>query len=452
MTTDDAFAAGRELFEFDPDRAACPYPTFAGLRDCAPVAWFDAVESFVVTRYDLILEVLRQPETFSSRSATGPATERQMMTLMIELATEDPEIAALVERSMASGTVVPVLLQADPPEHGRQRTLVNRAFSPASIRGIEPEIERLADDLIDRFAGRGRVELLADFAVPLPMTVIAQALGVSLDRMDDFMRWSKTMVAGIGKLDFGKAELAGIVRAQAELSDYLLGVIDERERDPQDDLISQIVQSTIDGERLTRPEIISMVVQFLLAGNDTTAKLIATGMLRLANDPGSGRPAARRARTSSVPSSRRCSVWNRRSTGSTGPPTSTTSSAASRSPPERACGSCTPRATATPSSSPNPTRSGARSRRRRRISRSASASTSASGHRCARAESRIGIQSLLARCADVRLDVDPAEVAYEVELHAPRPPATAAGVPGGRVVGVVRRVRPSRARCRRRRR
>jgi cytochrome P450 len=415
MTTDDAFAAGRELFEFDPDRTACPYPTFAALRDCAPVAWFDAVESFVVTRYDLILEVLRQPETFSSRSATGPATERQMMTLMIELAMEDPEIAALAERSMASGTMVPVLLQADPPEHGRQRKLVNRAFSPASIRAIEAEIQRVSDDLIDRFADRGRVELLTDFAVPLPMTVIAQALGVSLDRMDDFMRWSKTMVAGIGKLDFGKAELAGIVRAQAELSDYLLGVIDEREREPRDDLISQIVQSTIDGERLTRPEIISMVVQFLLAGNDTTAKLIATGMLRLANDPALADrlradpelvgpfveellrlepPINGIYRTADVdyelggveiPAGK--SVWLVYAAGNRDPEQF----------PEPDALQC-----------PHP-------------SKTPHLAFGFGEHFClgaslARAESRIGIQSLLARCADVRLDVDPAEVPYEVSF------------------------------------
>src|SRR5207248_1419169 len=112
----------------------------------------------------------------------GAKTDREIMALLAEMVAEDPEILALTERlgDSASG---PVLLQADPPEHGRQRALVNRAFSPAVIREIEPEIRQLAHRLIDGFADRGQVELLHEFAVPLPMTVIAKALGVALDRM-----------------------------------------------------------------------------------------------------------------------------------------------------------------------------------------------------------------------------------------------------------------------------
>ena len=117
------------------------------------------------------------------------------------------------------------------------------------------------------------------------MTVIGKALGVHLDRMDDFMAWSKIMVAGIGKRGFGKAELGDLVRTRAKLAEYLLGVIAERDAEPQDDLISHLVRAEIDGERLTHAEVMNMVVQFLLAGNDTTSKLIATAMLRLAEDP-----------------------------------------------------------------------------------------------------------------------------------------------------------------------
>jgi cytochrome P450 len=284
MTTGDAFAGARELFHFEPGRVACPYPTFTALREAAPVAWFDELEAFVVTSYDLIVELLRQPEIFSSRSATGPVTDREMMTLLIELAVEDPEIAALAEGIMASaGTAV--LLQADPPDHPRQRALVNRAFTPGAIRRIEPAMEELAHQLIDGFVDRGRVELLREFSVPFPMTVIARALGIDTDRMDDFMRWSKTLVAGIGKRDFGKPELAEIMKTRAALSDYLLSVVVEREADPKDDLISQLVVAEIDGERLTHGEVVGMVVQFLLAGNHTTAELLASAMLQLAGDP-----------------------------------------------------------------------------------------------------------------------------------------------------------------------
>lgn len=283
MTTTDAITAANELFDYDPARAACPYPVFKGLREEAPVRWFDLVQAFVVSRYDLIVEVLRQPEIFSNRSATGPATEQEMANVMLELAMEDPSVGPMAEAALLSS--VPTLLLTDPPEHGRQRALVNRAFTPAVIRRIEPQMQELADELVDRFAATGRTELLADFAVPFPMTVIARALGVSLDRMDDFIRWSATMVAGIGKRHFEKAQMREFLVARTELADYLQSVIAARDAEPQDDLISQIVHSTIDDERLTHIEVMNMALQFLLAGNDTTAKLIATSMLRLAGDP-----------------------------------------------------------------------------------------------------------------------------------------------------------------------
>jgi cytochrome P450 len=280
----DALAGAASLFDLDPESVRCPYPIFAALRDEAPVVWVDQLDAFVVSRYDLIAEVLRQPDRFSSRYTTGRATDRQVARMMSELVAEDGEIGAMVERRSKFGTT-PVLVRADPPQHGRQRALVNRAFSPPAIRALEPDIEVLANSLIDRFVDRGRVELVAEFAAPLPMTVIAIALGVTLDRMDDFKRWSDAIVSGFGRNGLDKAELTGIIRARSELEEYLLAVIDERELEPQRDLISQIVHARVDGERLTRHEMVEMVIQFLLAGNETTAKLISSTMLHLARDP-----------------------------------------------------------------------------------------------------------------------------------------------------------------------
>ena len=283
-TTEDVVGAANELFALDVDRVRCPYPTFTALRDHATVVWFDALESFVVTDYDLIVEVLKQPDKFSSRYATGRATELKLMTVMAELAMEDPEIMAIAQRQMEHG-VSAVLLSADPPAHPRQRALVNRAFTPPAVRRLEPDIERIAAELIDEFADRGTVELMSEFAGPLPMIVIANALGVSLDRIDDFTRWSRTIASAIGNSTLGKPELADLLRARTELADYLLSVVQERAQEPRDDVISQIVQAEIDGERLTHHEVVNMAVQFLLAGNDTTAKLLGASLLRLAEDP-----------------------------------------------------------------------------------------------------------------------------------------------------------------------
>jgi cytochrome P450 len=283
LVTEDARAAAVTLFELDPDSVRCPYPILDALREQAPVIWFDELEAWVVSRYDLIVEVLRQPETFSSKSITGPVIDRQVAGTMRELVADDTEIRAMVERRPRSRNDR-VLVRADPPAHTRQRALVNRAFSAAAIRALEPDIALLTNSLIDRFIDRGRVELVSELAVPLPMTVIATALGVPLDRMDDFKRWSDGVVGGFGRPGLDKRALTTIIVSRLELEEYLLQVIHEREHDPQNDLISHIVHARLDGERLSDDEIVEMVIQFLLAGNETTAKLITTAMVYVARD------------------------------------------------------------------------------------------------------------------------------------------------------------------------
>jgi cytochrome P450 len=285
MTTSEAVrAAAHELFELEPERVRCPYPVFAEMHAEAPVVWFDEIESFVVTDYDLIVDILKQPDRFSSRFATGRATEVKMMGALMELAMEDPEVLAMATERMSEG-LSPVLLSADPPAHPRQRALVNRAFTPGVIRKMEPEIERLCDQLLAAFQDRGSVELVKEYAGPLPMIVIANAMGVPLEDLEQFSAWSNTVVSAIGNSTITKEELGEIFRARNLMSDYLLSIVKARIAEPKDDLISQIAEAEIDGERLTPSEIADMAIQFMLAGNETTAKLIAAATLHLAQEP-----------------------------------------------------------------------------------------------------------------------------------------------------------------------
>lgn len=273
------------FFALSPDSVRCPYPIVASLREQHSVAWFPQVEAYVVTSYDLIVEVLRSPGLFSNReSTTGPVGSRQLRKVMKELLAEDADIRAAVERRAKIGNSL-VLALADPPVHERQRKLVNRAFTPSAVRGIEPLVRELAEALVDDFVGRGTVELIGEFAAPLPMTVIARALGVELDRMDDFRRWSDGIVTGFGRLEVSKEDMARIIMMRDELECYLLGIMADRQRMPADDLISKIVHSQVDGEQLSTHEALEMIVQFLIAGNETTTKLIGASMLRLAQEP-----------------------------------------------------------------------------------------------------------------------------------------------------------------------
>ncbi len=131
-----------------------PVPHVLDDAGAAPVAWHDTLEAFAVTSYDLILEILRQPERFSSRSATGPAGDRRMMQMMLEVLGSDPSSPRSPASSSPGNTTV--LLQADPPDHPRQRALVNRAFTPGAVRRLHDQIVTATDDLIDRFVAGAR--------------------------------------------------------------------------------------------------------------------------------------------------------------------------------------------------------------------------------------------------------------------------------------------------------
>jgi cytochrome P450 len=277
-------AAAGALFDLEPETVRCPYPLFAQLSEHAPVMWSDELEAFVVTQYDLIVDVLRHPEAFSSRNTTGPKTDRQLKALMADLISDDAEIRSMIERRALYGTSR-VLVRADPPVHTRQRAIVSRAFSPSVVRSLEPAILQLTEELIDAFDVGGLVEIGAQLASPLPMTVIATALGVELERMADFKRWSDGLVAGVGRNDMGPEELAQIMQSRSDLEDYLLQVMSLRQTSPTDDLISRIIHAEVDGERLRIHEALDMIVQFLVAGNETTAKLITATILRLAQNP-----------------------------------------------------------------------------------------------------------------------------------------------------------------------
>jgi cytochrome P450 len=238
-----------------------------------------------VTRYEDIAAILKDPGRFSSIQATGPVLSRQINEGVAELvASGDAGIEATLQRVNRGRTQV--LLSADPPLHARQRKLVNRAFTQRRVKEADTSIRDIAEKLVDGFSGAGRVELVSAFAVPLPLSVIADRLGVSREGMADFKRWSDDFTAAIGNHHMSPAELRSMLVSQAEFFTYFEARVDERKQEPGDDLLSEIANATLpDGDRLTTPEILGMLNQILVAGNETTTKLLAFAMRTLASDP-----------------------------------------------------------------------------------------------------------------------------------------------------------------------
>ena len=257
-----------------PEVLECPYPFFERVRNEAPVHQ-TPLGFWLVSRYDDVMAVVRDTERFSSNmrnSFTAPAPSDELRAIQAE-----------------AYPSVNTLLTNDPPSHTQFRALVNKAFTPKRVAQLEGEIRQIANDLIDRWADTGRVELVSEFAVGLPLTVIADALGVDRADMPAFKRWSDDSVAPLSGMLSPERQLE-CARSRVEMQRYMAERCRERETDPRDDLLSDLVQARFDsgeraGEQLSMPELLNVIEQLLVAGNETTTKLIAAGMLALLEHP-----------------------------------------------------------------------------------------------------------------------------------------------------------------------
>ena len=255
-----------------------PFEFYAAARAEAPVyrlphSPVPGADVYLVTRYDLIQTVLGDWRTFSSRFGA----------LMGRAAVRDPEIEAI----LADGyPPVETMLTQDPPAQRHYRSLAIRAFSLARIERMGDYITEICDRLIDGFIDRGRCDFFAEFAVPLPVFVIADQLGVPRADIDRFKRWSDDSIASLGRMK-GRDALLRAARSQVEMQQYFAAAIEERRASPRDDVISDLANASFQGERpLTTPEILSILQQLLVAGNETTTNALAGGMVYILGQPG----------------------------------------------------------------------------------------------------------------------------------------------------------------------
>lgn len=263
---------GPALPHFAPETAAFyladPDASFARLRREDPVHWYEPGGFWCITRHADVQEISRRPRLFQSGRGT--------QIFQIALANAGEDLAG----DLRDSNVVPNIIMMDPPAHNRHRKLVMGAFTPRAAAKLEGRVREIARACLSD-APRGEALNFVDaVAVPVPMLVIAELLGVPSSDQDDFRRWSDGMIrAGAGIFD---DESRGCF---AELFPYLAERVRERRADPRDDIISVLVDSTIDGERLSDPEIVMFLVTLLVAGNETTRNLIAGGTKALLDHP-----------------------------------------------------------------------------------------------------------------------------------------------------------------------
>ncbi|HLI81898.1 MAG TPA: cytochrome P450 [Candidatus Binataceae bacterium] len=259
---EQAANAGLSFNPWDENFRRNPYSFYSPLRLSPPPVLRFFIPVAVLSRYDDVLATLHDQVRFSS------APVRNRMT---------------IETAEVFGDA-PSLISSDPPGHTRMRKLVSRDFSPRAIRELEPRVRALTATLLDEVARKRNFDLVADFALPLPVRIIASILGIPGERWETFKRWSDTLIE-LTTLPPG-TPVADSVRANlVEMRGYFAEEIERRRRHPGADLMSSLVSAREDEEMLGASELMHFLVILLFAGTETTTNLIANGMLALQNHP-----------------------------------------------------------------------------------------------------------------------------------------------------------------------
>jgi hypothetical protein len=257
----------------DPAYFQDPYPALAAIREATPLYWSEAWGVWVVARHEDVLAVIKDAERFSNAG--------RFSAYLDALPAEAAPYVDPLRRHYATG-----MLQSDPPVHSRLRPLINRAFTPRVAEASRERIALIVDELVAGFRGRGRADLLADFAYPLPAIVISELMGVPVDDRELLIELSDGVV---GLQRSGRAVVDEYLVRSAEsivrIEDYFRDLCRQRRAQPGDDLISALVEAEEAGDRLSEPELISMCTTLLIAGHETTRNLIANGMLVLLQRP-----------------------------------------------------------------------------------------------------------------------------------------------------------------------
>jgi cytochrome P450 len=254
----------------DPATNADPFPIFRRLQDEDPVHWSDPVRGWVVTRYDDVRAIALDRAMSADR----------VRPFFDVLPGEEQRRLADLGRYLTLWAVF-----KDPPDHTRLRGLMNRAFTPRAVEALRPNIERIVDDLLDAIVARGTADLIADFAYPLPASVIMDMLGVPRSDLDVMKVWSDdiALFVGIARATPDKYEKAQAgTRAMAA---YFRRLVAERRKAPREDMISALIAAEEQAQHLTEDEIVASCILLLFAGHETTANLIGNGVLAFLRHP-----------------------------------------------------------------------------------------------------------------------------------------------------------------------
>ncbi len=252
-----------------PEFIQDPYPHYDRFRNEAPIYKSQIGGEWILTRYADVNEILRDLR-FSAASYA--------VTTGLSAVMHEPRFDAL-RKSQSNW-----MLMRDQPDHTRLRGIVNKAFTPTTVEGLRSHIEQIVGILLDDIERRKHIDLISDFAFPLPVTVIATMLGAPVEDHEKFKHWSHSLV-GTLDVQLNPERLEKASQATAELTEYFGRLVELRRTNPQNDLISALVTAEEQGSRLTTQEVLDNCILILFAGHETTVNLIGNGTLALLRHP-----------------------------------------------------------------------------------------------------------------------------------------------------------------------
>lgn len=243
---------------------ADPFPIYRRLRESDPV--HATPQGWLVTRFDDIVACLKDERLSAAR--VGAVFER--------LPEELREQTRALQQAFSHW-----LLMMDPPDHTRLRSLVTKAFAPSLMAALRPRIQKLVDEMLDRVAATGRIDLIKDFAYPIPAIVIAELLGVPADDRERFKVWSDDLaLMELGPRGFRQAQASML-----DMNEYLARIVVERRRAPREDLISKLLAAEEAGAFMNEAELLATCSLVLFAGHETTTNLIGNSVIELLRHP-----------------------------------------------------------------------------------------------------------------------------------------------------------------------
>ena len=266
-------AALSEHSLMEPEIQVSPFEYYRAMRHFDPVHYDEKAGLFFVSRYEELLEIIRDPVTFS----VGNAWNRTFATGHFD------EFKAILERD--GGGYFPDAIMTDPPTHTRVRKLLQAAFTPHRIKLLEPKIRKVAVDILDRIAPLGSADGVNDFAVPMTVGIMCEQLGIPLSDGDKMLRWSEAIIA----IRSDQPHDAMLVEAQhyCDLQNYVIERVRERQQHRTEDMISDLIYARNEGDGepvLSMDEIISLARALLVGGLDSISSALSNLMSMIASD------------------------------------------------------------------------------------------------------------------------------------------------------------------------